>query len=241
MFVIGPTACFSPWRYEFEETLGRCPDYRILAGGDASTRKLEYYRWGEHQGELYLITFQTLLNDINHAIKFLSHKEVKAFIVVDEAHYIKQINGEWAKAVLSLAPYAKYRCVLTGTPIPKSFADLFNLFDFLYPETPTLDSGTKQQILDLEKQNREHDIKILLKGKVEPLFYRVRKKDLGLTEQNFLPPIMVQMNKYEKILYKAIITKIIEYSKSDYLNNINTVNDLIRGRMMRLRTMCVVC
>ena len=45
----------------------------------------------------------------------------RSFLVVDEAHYIKQIEGKWAKAVLSLAPDAKYRCILTGTPSPHSY------------------------------------------------------------------------------------------------------------------------
>ncbi|GAI02696.1 unnamed protein product, partial [marine sediment metagenome] len=42
LFVVGPPACFGPWRTEFEETFGRPPDWRILAGGDPATRKSEY-------------------------------------------------------------------------------------------------------------------------------------------------------------------------------------------------------
>lgn len=73
LFVIGPPSCFGPWRYEFKETLGREPDYRILAGGNSLDRETEYYKFGESLGELYLTTFQTLLNDQKLARSFLAN------------------------------------------------------------------------------------------------------------------------------------------------------------------------
>ena len=145
------------------------------------------------------------------------------FLVVDEAHYIKQVGGEWAKAVLSIAPYAKYRCVLTGTPIPHSYLDIFNIFDFLFPENPPLDTKTKDRIEYLNKQKDSIKTKKILEAKIDPLIYRVRKKDLGLIPALFHPPILVSMNKYERILYEAIVKKIRNYSKDDYLNNIDLV------------------
>ena len=60
---------------------------------------------------------------------------VRFYLVVDEAHYIKQIGGEWAEAVLNVTSYATRRCVLTGTPFPRGYADSFNLFDVLWPES----------------------------------------------------------------------------------------------------------
>jgi SNF2 family DNA or RNA helicase len=235
LFVIGPPACFGPWQNEFIETLGRKPDCRILAGGEFLSRKLEYYNFGNNKGELYLTTFQTLLNDIADVQKFLSNNNVKAYVVVDEAHYIKQIGGEWAKAVLSLAPFAKYRCVLTGTPLPRAYSDAFNLFDFLFPENPPLDSFAKSKIELLEKQKSFLEVKNIFEQKVEPLIYRVRKKDLGLIPAIFHPPVLVEMNKYEKILYDAIVKKIRDYSKDDYHKNIDLIIKLMRGRIIRLR------
>ena len=75
----------------------------------------------------------------------------------------------------------------------------------------------------------------ILQAKVDPLIYRVRKKELGLIPAFFRPPILLSMNKYERILYEAIIKKIRNYSKDDYLRNIDLVTRLMRGRMIRLR------
>ena len=43
------------------------------------------------------------------------------------------------------------------------------------------------------------------------------------------------MNNYEKIIYEAIEKKIIDYSRQDYLKNIDFVKRLRRGRIIRLR------
>jgi len=74
-----------------------------------------------------------------------------------------------------------------------------------------------------------------LETKVGPLFYRVKKDDLGLMPAKFHDPIIITMNKYEKMVYEAIEKKIRNYSIDDYLQNIDFINKLKRGRMIRLR------
>jgi len=233
LFVVGPPACFGPWKSEFLETLGRKADCRMLAGGNNYNRKLEYYNNGLQKGELYLSTFQSLTNDLSDAKIFFSNNNI--FFIIDEAHYIKQIGGEWARTVLNLAPYAKNRIILTGTPLPRSYTDIFNYFDFLFPNTPPLDDLLKSKIEVLEKEKSDEEVKKIYTSKIDPLTFRVRKKDLGLMPAIFHNPVFVEMNKYEKKLYEAIIKKIRNYSVDDYLQNIELVTRIMRGRIIRLR------
>jgi len=235
LFVVGPPACFGPWKNEFVETLGRKPKQKVLAGGDKGSRKSEYFANSDNKHELYLTTFQTLINDQKEINTFFSQKGINAFLVIDEAHYIKQVNGNWASAVLNIAKHTKFRCILTGTPIPKSFSDIYNLFDFLWPQNETIDSSTRIKLQTLEKGNRIDEAKEILETKVGPLFYRVRKDDLGLMPAKFHDPIILSMNKYEKIIYDAIERKIKNYAMDDYLHNIDFIDKLKRGRMIRLR------
>lgn len=235
LFVVGPPACFGPWKNEFIETLGRKPKQKILAGGDKKSRKSEYFANSDNKLELYLTTFQTLINDQKEINTFFSQKGINVFLVIDEAHYIKQVNGNWATAVLNIAKHSKFRCILTGTPIPKSFSDIYNLFDFLWPQNETIESSSRIKLQTLEKSNRLDEAKVILEAKVGPLFYRVRKKELGLTEPIFHDPIVLSMNKYEKIIYEAIERKIRHYAMDDYLQNICFIDKLKRGRMIRLR------
>lgn len=235
LFVVGPPACFGPWKNEFVETLGRKPKQKVLAGGDKGSRKSEYFANSDNKLELYLTTFQTLINDQKEINTFFSQKGINVFLVIDEAHYIKQVNGNWASAVLNIAKHSKFRCILTGTPIPKSFSDIYNLFDFLWPQNETIESSARIKLQTFEKSNKIPEAKNILENRVGPLFYRVRKKDLGLTEQVFHEPIILSMNKYEKTIYDAIERKIRHYAMDDYLQNIDFIDKLKRGRMIRLR------
>lgn len=235
LFIVGPPSCFQPWKNEFKETLGRIPDSIILSGSSKSSRKSEYFRSKEDTYELYLSTFHTALNDYVDIKKFFSQIGVNVFLIIDEAHYMKQLGGSWANALLEIGKHAVYRGVLTGTPIPKSYKDVFNLFDFLWEENSPLSEDDKIQIDIWEKSNKNEEIKSLLEARIGPLFYRVRKKDLGLMPAVFHEPILVKMNQIEKSIYDSIKAKIFELNQSDYFENEEVLNKLWRGRMMRLR------
>lgn len=235
LFVVGPPSSFGPWKKEFLQTLGRDPHHIIMAGGKKDQRKNHYYVTQDHRAELYLTSFQTLLSDKKEVSHFLKQKNLKAFFVVDEAHYIKQIQGNWAQAILHQAEGANYRCVLTGTPMPKSYTDIFNLFDFLWPNQGTLPSSEKTRIKVSEERGDTESAKKILGKYIGPLFYRVRKTDLKLKPQNFLVPYSIEMNHYEKIIYDAIFKRIKDYSQKDYFKNIAFINKIGRGRIMRLR------
>lgn len=232
LYVIGPLSCFGSWKEEFYQTTGRTPKTTILAGGDKRLRVGNYYNYTENS-ELYLTSFQTNMIDHEHTKKFFSR--VNVLLVIDEAHYMKRLDGEWSNAVLNIAMSATRRVVLTGTPIPKSFSDIFNLVDFLYPEYEYLNDVSRRLLNSYQENNSVDEAKVLIEKNVGPLFYRVRKQELNLKKQVFNAPVIVEMNTYEKILYDAIVTKIIKYSDQDYLKNIDLVSRLIRGRMIRLR------
>jgi len=234
LFVVGPPACFGPWKEEFKAVLGKKPNFKILAGGDRLQRKVEYYN-SDKLADIYLTTFQSLLNDQDDIITFFKNKKVNAFLVIDEAHYIKQVNGNWANAALKIAINSNYRCILTGTPIPKSYVDLYNLFDFLWPNDNPLSSEEKIRLRILEEQKDYKDAREILEQTLGPLFYRVRKYDLGLKPQVFHEPNIIKMNPFERKIYDAITKKIRTYAKEDYLRNIDLVLKLRRGRMIRLR------
>jgi SNF2 family DNA or RNA helicase len=235
LFVVGPPSSFGPWRNEFTETLGRIPKYSIMAGGNRSQRKSAYYNSEQHRSELYLTSFQTLLSDKKEVTEFLKQKNLKALFVVDEAHYIKQLQGNWARAILQQAELAQFRCVLTGTPMPKSYSDIFNLFDFLWPNQHPISSIDKAKLKLFEERRDTDSAKEILDESIGPLFYRVRKIDLRLTPQNFIAPYVLEMGPYEKKIYQAIFNKIRDYSQQDYFKNIKFIDSIGRGRIMRLR------
>ena len=235
LFVIGPPACFGPWRDEYEEVLGRPPTCVTLAGGDIDERHSKYLANINSVHDLYLTSFQTLLRDWDKVRRLFSCQGIRFYLVVDEAHYMKQIDGSWATAALRIAKFAERRCILTGTPFPQSYFDAFNLFDFLWPESPPISIQDKHRISMFVDYKEFEQASNVLNNSVGPLFYRVRKSDLGLAPQVFHNPILIQMNEGERKVYDFILDKIKVASQKDYFRDLNLVSRLRRGRMIRLR------
>jgi SNF2 family DNA or RNA helicase len=235
LFVVGPPACFGPWRYEYRAVLGVEPVFQIVAGGDVDTRRNKYLVNRDSVCDLYLTTFQTLQRDYDQVLVLFKRQGIRFFLVIDEAHYIKQVDGVWANAVLNVARHAEHRCVLTGTPFPRSYVDGFNLFDFLWPESPPIPSESRHRIALYTQQNQLERAAEILETAIGPLFYRVRKLDLGLAPQVFHEPLYIKMNKYERLVYDSILDRIRDISQSDYFRNLDLLLRLRRGRMMRLR------
>lgn len=235
LFVVGPPACFGPWTTEYAAVLGREPKVERLAGGDIEHRRSKYWTNGESVADMYLTTFQTLQNDWEHVRILFQRQGIRFYFVVDEAHYMKQQDGVWANAVLNVAKYATYRCVLTGTPFPRSYVDAFNLFDATWPDTSPIPEDSRRRIQLFMQHNDLDQAAELLDSLVGPLFYRVRKRDLGLAEQVFHEPIVIKMNQYERLIYDSIVGRIMSLSESQYIRDAALLARIKKGRMMRLR------
>ena len=68
---------------------------------------------------------------MDFAKKFLSCHET--FMVVDESTTIKNPGAKRTKNIINLAMHAKYRRILTGSPVTKSPLDLYKQCEFLDP------------------------------------------------------------------------------------------------------------
>jgi len=69
---------------------------------------------------------------VDFAAKFLSCHN--CLMAIDESTTIKNPDAKRTKNICKLAPYAKYKRILTGSPVTKSPLDLYKQCDFLEPE-----------------------------------------------------------------------------------------------------------
>ena len=235
LFVVGPRSCFVPWQDEYEATLGEAPRVCTLAGLPQAQRAALYYPGSTEIADLYLSTYQTLWRDAGRVRELFDHSSNRVFFIVDEAHYIKRSDGAWARAVLLASTAAFRRCVLTGTPFPHSYADAISLFDVSYPEVSPFAPEVADRIRIQSEQHHHDDARRMLEPVIDPLYYRVRKKDLELSDPVFFPPVAVSMNPIERRLYDVIVDRIRTLSESDAIRDAVTISKLRRGRLMRLR------
>jgi SNF2 family DNA or RNA helicase len=230
IFVIGPKNAFGSWEFEFYKNFNHKPKMKIL-GPDPGDRQLFYEK--VLTSNLILSHFQTVTRDIDLLKSFFSRNKI--LLVIDEAHYIKKIEGTWSSAILELSSYSEFKVVLTGTPVPNDLRDIFNYLDFLYGKDKVLTSEDKSRVeILLNKENNEEAIEFV-RQRINPYFVRVTKNDLNLAKQIFHPPILVDMNAYEKQIYDAIVTNIKDYGRKEFFDNADLIEQICKARIIRLK------
>ncbi len=224
LLVIGPLSSFMPWEEEAEACYGKSlPTARL--SGTKNSRQSIYLQVEDY--DVFLCGYQAAANDESEIINHLL-KRFKFMMVIDESHNIKRFHeGIWAEAMLRLSRYAVKRSILTGTPAPNSYLDLWSQFTFLWPTKNVL--GSKDTYLvKAEDKNSFSEIKKAIK----PFVFRVTKTELKLPKPTF-KYYSCEMKPYQMEIYRAIATKFLTE-----LNFTKEVNIYIRGwrraKMIRL-------
>jgi SNF2 family DNA or RNA helicase len=199
LVVIGPRASFVPWEEEFTACFGRPPRSVRITGPKSGRHKL--FRAAD-SAEIVLLTYQMAAADTADLITYLTKH--KTMLVLDESHNIKRLEGgKWAEAVLSVAPYATRRVILSGTPVPNSLHDLWSQISFLWPRSQVL--GSREQFrYRVETPNATDEIK----SELSPLYWRTRKADLGLPVPRF-HVLKLKMKPYQRAIYEVIAAKVL--------------------------------
>ena len=153
IFVLGPNACFEPWEFEFSKCFDRkCKSVRFLPSISLEEKRRILKGITQADNELYLCHFQTFSLYPKDFLELFKRPEKKIMLVVDEAHNIKGQDGKWSNAALAMAPFARSRIILTGTPAPNGYEDLKNLFDFIHPNRNII--GFSRSALKLMSENK---------------------------------------------------------------------------------------
>jgi hypothetical protein len=203
LLIIGPPSSFKPWEDEYEECFGKAPkSFRI--NGEVSINKKKETLKGitTKDYELYLITYQSVPSLIEELLIFLKKESNNVMLVCDEAHKFKSLDGVWASNILSLADWAKSRVILTGTPVPNGYEDLYNIFKFIYPERNV--TGYRPDFLKGLTQNPlQSNINQLIEN-IKPFFVRIKKSDLNLPPFTDHPIIQNQLSELETEVYNRL-------------------------------------
>lgn len=100
-------------------------------------------------------------------------------VVLDEAHKIKNTQGAiTAASTMELAKLATSRVVLTGTPAPNGYEDLYNLFKFIWPDRDII-SYNVAQLSNMSANSDDNRIPDLIE-RISPFFIRIKKSDLNI-------------------------------------------------------------
>ena len=233
LLVIGPLTSFYTWEDQYEACFGTKPtSFRMSGNTETSIELKKQHLTSAKPSEITLIFHGGVPNFESLIIEFL--KRNKTFVVVDEAHRIKNHEGVWGKSVTEISKEAKARVILTGTPVPNGYQDIYNLYKFIYPFKFKEILGVHYHNLEDMTQNSEPESERVqnLKKNLSPYFIRIKKDDLRLPEINE-ELVSLEMNKFQKEIYDFIEAKYIPDFKK---NNTATVKDALnKAKLIRLR------
>lgn len=195
LLVVSPLNAFAAWRTEFEAVFGPKHKLHYLNMRDKKyNNNVGAIKHDWVQADVITINYESLQSKLNIINDLL---DSKTMLVFDEVHRVKGVGGQRAKAALSLSQTPHYRYVLTGTPIPNGFRDIYNFLHLMYPDEYSSffawDLTTLNNI-DPEDVNK----------KLSPFFWRTNKKDLHVPKPD--PDIIkeVEPSKNQQMLSQAI-------------------------------------
>lgn len=208
LLVIAPNNAFPAW----DEVLKGClrdqeQFFCRLSGGEAAIRLLLQSR------PRYAIISYAQLVRVGDLIgqHLLAHP---THLILDESHRIKAgRQGQIASEIAKIAPFARRRDILSGTPMPQARNDLEAQFEFLYPAT---DIGARIR----SAPN--------VRSVIGPLFVRTRYSELGVPRP--VPaPVAIDMSDSQRLLYAYLRDQFIR----QFVRN-STAPTSQRSSVMRL-------
>lgn len=228
LLIISPLSAFGPWELEYEECFGEKPSTKRL-NGSVSVEEKKQYLYSLNPAKITLLSYASVPKLTEELIYFLRNNKV--MVVLDEAHKIKNTNGGiTASGVLDIAAYCSSRVVLTGTPAPNGYEDLYNLYKFIWPTKKVIPFEV-YQLKDMSKASEDSRVETLLHA-IEPFFIRIKKSDLGITPATENAPIIVPMGESQRRIYDIIEKKYM----SDIVSNKDSrfKQDLVKARLIRM-------
>lgn len=195
LLVVSPLNAFAAWRTEFQEVFGPKRELHYLNMRDKKyNNNAGAIKHDWVQAEVISINYEALQSKLNVINDLL---DSKTMLVFDEVHRVKGVGGQRAKVALNLSQAPHYRYVLTGTPIPNSFRDIYNFLHLMYPDEYSSffawDLNTLNNI-DSEDVNK----------KLSPFFWRTNRQDLHVPKPD--PDIIKEAvpSKNQELLAQAI-------------------------------------
>lgn len=217
MFIVCPLNAFMSWEDEFRVVFGKKKELKLMnirAYNNERDIEIDWYK-----SNLILVNYESLSKNLNVILRCLS-KDSQTMLVLDEVHRVKNPEGQRAFAALKISEKVDYKYVLTGTPIPNSYQDIYNMLHILYKNEYNKHFGFDIKTLKAPDENQV----ALINEKIAPYFWRTNKKDLDVP-----PPeedIVIEVEPSEEQLTLA-----------EYLYN-STENHLtIWIRMLQLSTL----
>ncbi len=222
ILVIGPTASFLPWEEEYAACFNIKPRSCRISGDFAD----KFHELGE-SFDLFLMHFNSAMNRQWELQKFM--EKWKTVLIIDESHYIKSPKlRRWASTAINVAPYAKHRVILSGTPMPNNAKDLWTQITFLWPNNFPLGN----QII-YNNYVQKHGGIGKYQSILDSMFCRIKKKTLNLPKPVWIQH-EVELNSRQKEIYDVIAARTLKEVNETRIHDQAKLQKFRIAKMVRL-------
>jgi len=235
-FVIAPNSVYQNWKKEIDF---HCPE------------KTNIYIWKVTKDKTFKLDPKKLtfilmnVEALSHASgkKWLEYKLLKhgmrSMVILDESTSIKNLKASRTKAIIKLGQLARYKRILTGSPITKSPLDLFSQCAFLDKkllgyENFTVFKSKYAVMYSIERGGYNIQIPKYyvnleeLEFKLKSFSFRVRKKDcLDLPEKMYIQR-HIELPDEQRIAYEKLKATAIILLQNDEVSYNNKLTELLK-------------
>ena len=181
ILVICPKNAFGSWMDEFSVCFDGIEPLRVLNIHNPIYKNTKQrnaaLQYDSGRCNLILVNYESVGGVLNSLIQIV---DKDTLLVFDEVHKVKRVNGEYAENALQLSHEACYVVAMTGTPIPNSYTDIYNLLHILFPhEYDEFFDFTVHML-----RNPGTDEVSAINDKLQPFFCRTTKDQLGVPKAN---------------------------------------------------------
>lgn len=223
IFVVGPGSAFNAWYDEYKTCFGRNPEFENLASATTKDCRLYLGASKQHHKEITFINIEKIRMLRKEISTFLSGK--RTMLIIDEGHKIKNPNAASTEAALEISKHAVSRIILTGTPMPNGYEDLYSLTEALSPYKQILPYRYNQ--LRSMTNNGATDAEMArIHESLDPHYSRISKKYL-IAKGELLPYetelVRCEMNEGQQELYDRLndfCGKLSDDIDEDFLMNL---------------------
>jgi len=189
LLVLCPNSLKRNWLAEFNRFAPEFP-VAIIEGARADRRRA----FGSVEAPVVVTSYETARSEVT-AILAMMHRQPTA-LVLDESHAAKNRHSLTSAAARNFSPLAKFRWLLSGTPVTNSAEDLYTQVDILAPGRHPL--GNLDSFLSIvTTEGITPDLDNTLKKLV---LRRTKEECLDLPEKLFVD-VRVDLPPWQRALY----------------------------------------
>ncbi|MBA6415554.1 DEAD/DEAH box helicase [Colwellia sp. 6M3] len=233
VLIVAPTSVIFNWANEIEKFTPQL-SYQVLHG----SKRQQHFNCldrndGEEPVDIIITSYALIIKDLD-----LYREQPFYYLILDEAHYIKNTKTQLYQAFLLLK--AQHKLCLTGTPMENHLGEFWAQFNFLLPGF----LGGQRQFTKLFRtpieKHADHDRKQLLNQRIKPFILR-RTKDKIATE---LPPKTEIIQKLRIEGKQAELYESVRLAMDSRLKDIIAEKGLKRSQievldaLLKLRQVC---